>query len=109
MPVLAALSERSDQAGRALFQTAAATVKKDPYASAEARRIVYANADVKELQPLMTDPALGLLGFKALLRAQRHAEAMDWLVTQFDRLQPEVLIDALGAWLQNPPARAASK
>jgi hypothetical protein len=34
---------------------------------------------------------------------------MDWLVTQFDRLQPEVLIDALGAWLQNPPARAASK
>jgi TonB family protein len=109
MPVLAALSERTDQAGRALFQTAAAAVKKDPYASPEARRIVYADADVKELQPLMTDPALGLLGFKALLRAQRHAEAMDWLVTHFDRLPPETLIDALGAWLQSPPAHAASK
>lgn len=109
IPVLAALSERTDQAGRALFQTAAATVKKDPYASPEARRIVYANADVKELQPLMTDPALGLLGFKALLHVQRHAEAMDWLVRQFDRLPPEVLIEALGDWLQSPPAHAASK
>jgi TonB family protein len=109
MPVLAALADRTDQAGRALFQTAAAAVKKDPYAPTEARRIVYANADVKELQPLMTDPALGLLGFKALLRAQRHGEAMDWLVSQFDRLPPETLIEALGAWLQNPPAHAASK
>ncbi len=108
-PVLAALAERTDPAGHALYQTAAAAVKKDPYASAEARRIVYANADVKELQPLMTDPALGLMGFKALLRAQRHPEAMDWLVTQFDHLPPETLIDALGAWLQNPPAHAASK
>jgi TonB family protein len=109
MPVLAALAARTDQPGRALFQTAAAVVKKDPYATPEARRIVYGNADVKELQPLMTDPALGLLGFKALLRAQRHADAMDWLVTQFDRLTPETLIEALGAWLQNPPAHAASK
>ncbi|HEY4392706.1 MAG TPA: TonB family protein [Polyangia bacterium] len=109
MPVLAALAERTDQAGRGLFQAAAASVKKDPYASAEARRIVYADADVKELEPLMNDPALGLLGFKALLRAQRHTEAMGWLVTQFDRLTPETLIDALGAWLQNPPAHAASK
>ena len=84
-------------------------MKKDPYASAEARRIVYGNADAKELQPLMTDPALGLMGFKALLRAQRHADAMNWLVTQFDRLPPETLVDALGAWLQSPPAHAASK
>jgi TonB family protein len=109
MPVLAALAARTDQAGRALFQTSAAAVKKDPYASPEARRIVYAGADAKELQPLMSDPALGLLGFKTLLRAQRHSEAMDWLVTQFDRLSPETLIDALGAWLQSPPAHAASK
>ena len=110
VPVLAALADRTDQAGRALYQTSAAAVKKDPYASPEARRIVYANADVKELQPLMSsDPALGLLGFKALLRAQRHAEAMDWLTTQFDRLAPATLIDALGAWLQSPPAHAASK
>ena len=109
MPVLAALAERTDAAGRAAYQPLAAAVKKDPYASPEARRIVYANADVKELVPLMKDPALGLQAFKALLRAQRHAEAMDWLVGSFDRLPPEVLIDAFGAWLANPPAHAASK
>jgi TonB family protein len=108
-PVLAALAERTDAAGRALFQQEAAAIKKDPYASPEARRIVYANADVNELIPLMADPALGLQGFKALLRAQRHAQAMDWLVKSFDRLPPETLIDAFGAWLANPPAHAASK
>ena len=109
VPVLAALSERTDAAGRAVYQPLAASVKKDPYASPESRRIVYASADVKELVPLMKDPTLGLQGFKALLRAQRHAEAMDWLVGSFDRLPPEVLIDAFGAWLANPPAHAASK
>ena len=109
VPVLAALSERTDAAGRAVYQPLAAAVKKDPYASPESRRIVYASADVKELVPLMKDPALGLQGFKALLRAQRHAEAMDWLVGSFDRLPPETLIDAFGAWLANPPAHAASK
>ncbi len=42
--------------GRAVYQPLAATVKKDPYASPETRRIVYASADVKELVPLMKDP-----------------------------------------------------
>ncbi len=109
LPVLAALSERTDAAGRAIYQPLAAAVKQDPYASPEMRRIVYASADVKELVPLMKDPTFGLQAFKALLRAQRHAEAMDWLVGSFDRLSPEVLIDAFGAWLLSPPAHAASK
>jgi HEAT repeat protein len=110
LPLLAALSERTDPAGRAVYQPLAAAVKKDPYASPEARRIVYANADIKELVPLMKEsPTLGLQGFKALLHAQRHAEAMDWLVGSFDRLPPETLIDAFGAWLASPPAHAASK
>jgi TonB family protein len=108
-PVFAALAQRTDAAGRAFFQPLAAAVKQDPYASPEMRRIVYANADVKELAPLMKDPALGLQAFKALLRAQRHPEAMDWLVSSFDRLPPETLIDAFGAWLANPPSHAASK
>ena len=109
MPVLAALSERTDAAGRAAYQPLAVAVKNDPYASAESRRIVYAAADLKELIPLMKDPTIGLQAFKALLRAQRHAEAMSWLVGAFDRLPPETLIDAFGAWLANPPAHAASK
>jgi hypothetical protein len=109
LPVLAALSERTDAAGRAIYQPLAAAVKQDPYASPEMRRVVYASADLKELVPLMKDPAVGLQAFKALLRAQRHPEAMDWLVGSFDRLSQEVLIDAFGAWLLNPPAHAASK
>ena len=71
--------------------------------------LVYASADLKDLLPLMKDPTIGLQAYKALLRVQRHAEAMDWLVRSFDRLSPEMLIDALGAWLANPPAHAASK
>jgi TonB family protein len=109
LPVLAALATRTDAPGRALYQTAADAAKKDPFSSPEARRIVYANADIKELGPQMSDPVLGLLAFKALLRAQRHGEAMDWLVASFDRLPPETLIDALGAWLASPPTHAASK
>jgi hypothetical protein len=109
MPILAALAARQDPAGRALYQPLADTVKKDPYAPAEARRIVYANADASELTPLTKDPLLGIFAFKALLRAKRHAEAMDWLVGSFDRLPPDTLVDALGAWLANPPARPLSK
>jgi TonB family protein len=109
LPVLAALSTRQDAAGRALYKPVAAAVKSDPYASPEARRIVYATADVGELKPLMRDPTLGLLAFKGLLRAQRRAEAMDWLVSSFDRLQPETLVEAFGAWLQTAPPRTAGK
>jgi len=109
VPVLAALAARTDAAGHAIYLPAAAAVKKDPYASPEARRIVYASADVNELVPLMKrDPTLGLQAFKALLRAQRRAEAMDWLVGSFDRLSPETLVDAFGAWLANPPVHTAA-
>jgi TonB family protein len=105
LPVLAALAARQDPAGRALYQPLAETVKKDPYAPPEARRIVYANADASELVPLGKDPVLGIYAFRALLRARRHAEAMDWLVASFDRLPPETVVDALGAWLANPPSK----
>jgi TonB family protein len=107
-PMLVALAQRKD--ARALYQPLAAAVKKDPYASAAAKQIVYGNADFTELQPMMKDPGLGLLAYKALLRAGRYAEAMDWVVSNFDRLSPEVLVDAFGAWLATPPpAHASSK
>jgi TonB family protein len=109
VPLLAAMAQRKDAPARAVYQTMATAVKNDPYAAPAARHIVYANADVAELQPLMKDPVAGPLGFNALLRAHRHAEAMDWLVSSFDRLQPDTLIDLFGAWLATPPAHAASK
>jgi HEAT repeat protein len=109
VPVLAGLAMRTDSAGRAMFQSAAAQVRKDPYAPAEARRIVFASADSADLPIKTADPALGLLTFKALLRAQRHTDAMDWLVASFDRLPPETLVDAFSAWLANPPIHTAAK
>ena len=109
LPLLAALAARQDPAGRALYQPLAEHVKKDPYAAPEARRIVYANADASELAPLDKDPVLGIFAYRALLRAHRNAEAMDWLVGSFDRLPPETLVDALGAWLASPPSRSAGK
>jgi TonB family protein len=109
LPVLAAMAQRRDAPARPIYQAMATAVKNDPYASPAARQIVYGNADLAELQPAMKDPVIGLLGFKAMLRAQRHAEAMDWLVSSFDRLQPDTLIEAFGAWLANPPVHAANK
>ncbi len=107
MPLLAALARRKD--ARALYQPMAAAVKQDPYASPAAKQIVYGNAEFGELQPMMKDPAVGLLAYKALLRAGRHAEAMDWVVSNFDRLSPDLLVEAFGAWLASAPAHAASK
>jgi hypothetical protein len=107
LPVLAALANRQDPAGRALYQPLAQAVKKDPYASPEARRIVYASADPDELRALATrDAAMGIVAYKALLRAHRHQEALDWVVGAFDRSPPETLVAAFGAWLAMPPAAA---
>ncbi len=107
MPLLAAMARRKD--ARALYVAMAAAVKKDPYASPAAKQIVYGSADFSELQPMMKDPAVGLLAYKALLGAGRQAEAMDWVVSNFDRLSPEILVEAFGAWLDSPPAHAASR
>jgi hypothetical protein len=46
------------------------------------------------------------MGYKALLRAKRHQEAIDWLVANFDRLSPDTAVDLLATWLANPPPPA---
>jgi hypothetical protein len=108
LPVLAALANRQDPAGKALYEPLAQAIKKDPYASPEARRIVYTRADADELKAMAAkDPALGLPAYKALLRAGRSQEALDWLVANFDRSSPETLVEALGAWLATPAGQAA--
>jgi hypothetical protein len=106
--VTAALATRSDPAARALFQPLADGVKRDQRAAPDARMMVYAAAGTDELLPLAGDPVVGILAYKAMLKAKRHQEAADWLVASFDRLQPGVLVDAFGAWLANPPARVAA-
>jgi hypothetical protein len=108
LAVTRALVERKDDKGRAMRTTALEAIRKDSYASPEQRAIVYAESTPDELMKQARDPVVGLLAYKALLRAKRHAEAIDWLVAQFDRLSPEASVDVLGAWLANPPASAAA-
>ncbi len=105
LPVLSALAARQDAPGRALFKPVADRIKQDPYARPELRRIAYEVADPSELAPLAKDPIVGILNYKALLRAKRHGDAMAWLTSSFDRLSPEAMVDALSAWLAAPPGR----
>jgi TonB family protein len=107
--IIRALAHRKDEPGRAKFASLAEPAKKSPYTSNELRAFLLANAPLEELMPLAKDPHLGILAYKALLRAKRHKEAADWLVASFERVSPEVLGDAFGAWLASPPTRVAAQ
>lgn len=105
--IIRALAGRKDERGRAMFKPLADAAKKSPYTSNDLRAFLLAAAPLEELLPLAKDPHLGILAYKAMLRAKRHKEAADWLVANFDRVSPEVLGEALGAWLANPPSSVA--
>jgi TonB family protein len=107
--IIRALANRKDERGRAMFKPLADAAKKSPYTSIELRNLLLASAPIEELMPLAKDPHLGILAYKAMLRAKRHKEAADWLVTAFDRVSPDVMGEALGAWLADPPTSFASK
>lgn len=106
--VTRALAVRKDEKGRAMFKPLGDAARRSQYTAHEMRVFLYANASVEELMPLAKDPHLGILVYKAMLRAKRHKEAADWLVAGFDRLSPETLGEAFGAWLANPPSGVAS-
>lgn len=106
--VLRALAGRTDEKAVALFKPLATNAKRSSRISNELRLFLYATSPVEEVLPLAKDPHLGILAYKAMLRAKRHKEAADWLVGRFDSLSPEVLSDALGAWLATPPKPLAS-
>jgi hypothetical protein len=108
LAVTRGLADRKDDPGKALRAKAFDSIRRDAYASPELRGLVYADAPPDELLKQPRDPVMGPLGFKALLRAKRHAEALDWLTANFDRLWPETTVDLLAAWLANPPAAAST-
>ena len=107
LAVTRALASRRDERGRALFKPLGDAAKRSPYTAHELRYFLYSTASIDELMPLAKDPHLGILAYKAMLRAKRYKEAADWLVTGFDRVSPEVLGEAFGAWLADPPPRIA--
>jgi len=103
LAVTRGLADRKDDPGKALRAKAFDTIRRDPYASPELRGVVYADASPDELLKQPRDPLLGPMGYKALLRAKRHSEAIDWLVANFDRQSSETAVDLLAAWLANAP------
>ena len=107
--IVRALAGRQDERGRAMFKSLAEPAKKSPYTSNELRAFLLEAAPLEELMPLAKDPHLGILAYKAMLRAKRHKEAADWLVASYDRVSPEVLGDAFGAWLASPPVSVAAQ
>jgi HEAT repeat protein len=107
--IVRALANRKDERGRAMFVALAEPAKKSPYTSNELRAFLLSAASLDDLMPLAKDPHLGILAYKAMLRAKRHKAAADWLVSSFDRVSPEVLGDAFGAWLADPPTSLASQ
>jgi HEAT repeat protein len=107
MAVTRALAARKDDKGRALFKPLADAAKRNPYTPHDLRMLIYGSSPIEELMPLAKDPHLGILAYKAMLHAKRHKEAADWLVAGFDRLSPDVLGEAFGAWLTNPPSGVA--
>jgi hypothetical protein len=106
--VLRALAARTDEKAVALFRPLATDAKRSSRTPNDLRLFLYATSPVDEVMALAKDPHLGILAYKAMLRAKRHKEAADWLVGRFDSLPPEVLSDALGAWLATPPKPFAS-
>jgi HEAT repeat protein len=105
--VTRALAVRKDERARALFTPLAAKAKTSRHTSHDLRMFLYETAPLEEVMPLAKDPYLGILAYKAMLRAHHHKDAAAWLTDRFERLPPEVLGDALGAWLANPPSVAS--
>ena len=108
LAVTRGLVERKDDPGKALKTKAFESIRHDSYASAELRGLVYADVPPDELLKQARDPLLGPMGYRGLLRAKRHGEALDWLIASFDRLSPDTAVDLLGAWLANPPPATSS-
>ena len=106
--IIRAMAFRKDERGRAFVKPMIDAAKENPYTPHDLKMFLYSASSVEELMPLANDPHLGILAYKAMLRAGRHKDAAAWLVAQFDRVSPEVLCDAFGAWLANPPTKLAA-
>jgi TonB C terminal len=107
LAVTRALAERKDDKARALLKPLADAAKRNPYTAHDLKVLLYGAAPLDELMPLAKDPYLGIIAYKAMLRAKRHDQAAEWLVAAFDRLPPEVLGEAFGDWLADPPHAVA--
>ena len=107
LAVTRALAPRTDDPAREVLKPLAIAAKRNPYTTRDLMVLLYSTASLDELMPLAKDPYLGILAYKAMLRAKRHKDAADWLVAAFDRLPPEVLVEAFGAWLASPPTLAS--
>lgn len=107
--VVKALAARTDAASRELVQPIIAAARTNAAEEPAIREMALAAAAPAELVGIGSDRALGIVAYRALLRANLREEAARWLLANLEGLSPEDRITTLGEWIAEAPKFAAQK
>ena len=109
LAVVKALAARSDAGARAMVEPILTAARADRSEDPALREMALGAAAPAELVGIGSDAALGVVAYRALVRANLREEAARWLLTNLEQLSPEDRIAALGDWIAEPPKYAAQK
>jgi HEAT repeat protein len=104
-----ALAARTDAPARALVEPILVAARTDRNEDPPIREMALASATPAELVGIGSDTALGIVAYRALVRANLREEAARWLLTNLEQLSPEDRIAALGDWIAEPPKKFAAQ
>jgi len=107
LAAIAALANRQDPTARELVDPILASARTNAAEDPAVRALAIPGADPSQLVAMGTDPRLGLIVYRALLRGNLRQEAARWLLANLEQLSPEDRIAALGDWIAEPPKYAA--
>jgi TonB family protein len=107
--VVKALAVRTDAGARALVDPILAAARADIAEEPAIRELALGSATPDQLVGIGSDARLGMVAYRALLRANLREEAARWLLANLEQLSAEDRIGALGAWIAEPPKYAAQK
>jgi hypothetical protein len=104
-----ALAVRRDACARALVVPVLAAALVGPAEDVAIRELAMPTATAGQLVAMSTDPRLGPIAYRALLRANLRPDAARWLLSHLEHMSPEDRITALGDWIAEPPKYAAQQ
>lgn len=107
--VVKALAARTDAASRALVEPILTAARTNTAEEPALREMALASATPGELTGISADPNLGVVAYRALLRANLREEAGRWLLTHLEQMSVEDRIGVLGEWIAEHPKYAAQK
>ena len=90
LAAIAALAERHDPAARTLVDPILAAARANSAEDPAVRELAIPGADPSELVAMGTDPRLGPVVYRALLRANLRQEAARWLLGNLEQLSPRI-------------------